>query len=960
MSERKIVQEPLIKYAKQTGWTYLNRDEAVALRQGEAGLFFYNILKEQLMNLNKGIINNEEANEIIKRLENVKSSIEGNREILQYLKGEKSVYYERDKRELNIRFIDFGNINNNQFHVTDEWQYTNGKFTNRGDVIFLINGIPVIIAETKNANKREGIEEGIAQIRRYHSETPEMMASNQIFDVTHLLDFYYGVTWNLDRKGLFNWKDVEKRNFEKKVKTFFDKDRILQLIKDYIIFFRKNDVLSKIIMRQHQTRAVEKIVNRALAEEKKTGLIWHAQGAGKTFTMIVAAEKILQQPEFEKPTVIMLVDRNELESQLFRNLDAYGFEEGKGMRIANSKKGLRDLLSSDYRGLIVSMIHKFEGMPKDINKRDNIFVLIDEAHRTTTGDLGNYLMAALPDATYFGFTGTPIDKILYGKGTFKIFGKEDEKGYLDKYSIAESIEDGTTVPLHYTLAPSEIRVPKEMLEKEFFALMEKEGVSDVEELNKLLDKAVSLKNFLKSEDRVKKVAEFVAKHYKENVEPMGYKAFLVSVDREACALYKKALDKYLPSEYSIVVYSQAQNDRTFLKEHYLSEYKERELKGKIFPNKTKMPKILIVTDKLLTGYDAPILYCMYLDKPMKDHTLLQAIARVNRPYEDEDGLKKPAGFVLDFVGIFERLEKALAFDSDVVASVIRNIDILKSTFESLMKDKARPYLELIGRRFDDKTVERAIEIFSDKDKREDFYKFFKQLEMLYEIISPDKFLRDYINDYWRISYLYSIIRNAFAKRILLDKELMQKTSDLVKKHVYSTDISSTLPIYEIKEDTLEALKKSDKSDNVKIINLRKSILKLVDDNQDTQPYLISVGEKAQTIIELYDDRRIMTLEALKRLEEIIREINQARREQTEKNFDVNTFTIFWLFKKSGISKPDTLAVKINDIFEAYQNWRLNSKEKRELTTQLYKILLKEANKTKAVDLVEKILKLERR
>ena len=384
------------------------------------------------------------------------------------------------------------------------------------------------------------------------------------------------------------------------------------------------------------------------------------------------------------------------------------------------------------------------------------------------------------------------------------------------------------------------------------------------------------------------------------------------------------------------------------------------MKGKIFPNKTKMPKILIVTDKLLTGYDVPILYCMYLDKPMKDHTLLQAIARVNRPYEDKDGLKKPAGFVLDFVGIFERLEKALAFDSDVVASVIRNIDILKSTFGSLMEDKARPYLELIGHRFDDKTVERAIEIFSDKDKREDFYKFFKQLEMLYEIISPDKFLRDYINDYWRISYLYSIIRNAFAKRILLDKELMQKTSDLVKKHVYSTDISSTLPIYEIKEDTLKALKKSDKSDNVKIINLRKSILKFIDDNQDTQPYLISIGEKAQAIIELYDDRRIMTLEALKRLEEIIREINQARREQVEKNLNINAFTIYWLLKKSGISEPDTSAVKINDIFKAYPNWRLNSKEARELTTQLYKILLKETNKTRAVELVEKILKQERR
>jgi len=960
MSEKSIVQDPLVKYTTQIGWTYLNRDEAVALRGGEAGLFFYDILREKLIKLNKGIVNGEKANGIIKKLENVKSSIEGNQEILQYLKGEKSVYSDKDKRELNIRFIDFDELDNNEFHVTDEWQYTNSKFTNRGDVIFLINGIPVIIAETKGANKREGIAEGIGQIRRYHAETPEMMASNQIFDVTHLLDFYYGVTWNLDRKGLFNWKDVEKGNFEKKVKTFFDRERILQFIRDYIIFFKKDDVLSKIILRQHQTRAVEKIIDRALDEKKKTGLIWHAQGSGKTFTMIVAAEKILQQPEFEKPTIIMLVDRNELESQLFRNLDAYGFKLDEGMKIADSKKDLQDLLSSDYRGLIVSMIHKFEGMPKDINTRDNVFVLVDEAHRTTSSDLGNYLMAALPNATYFGFTGTPVDRILYGKGTFKIFGKDDEKGYLDKYSIAESIEDGTTVPLHYALAPSEIRVPKEMLEKEFFAMMEKEGVSDIDELNKLLEKAVSLKNFLKSKDRVKKVAEFVAKHYKENVEPMGYKAFLVGVDREACALYKKELDKLLPPEYSVVVYSQAHNDSAQLKQYYLKESDEKDLKGKKFPKKNNLPKILIVTDKLLTGYDAPILYCMYLDKPMKDHTLLQAIARVNRPYEDEEGLKKPSGFVLDFIGIFERLEKALAFDSDVVGSVIKNIDVLKDSFEKLMKDKAKPYLELAKGKMDDKAVEKAIEYFSDKNKREDFFNFFKQLEMLYEIISPDKFLRDYIDDYLRLSYLYSIIQNAFSKRIILDKELMRKTSELVREHVTSKEIISSVKIYEINDKTLKALKDDDKPDNVKVINLRKSVAQFIDENEDEQPYLIPIGEKAQAVIELYDDRRITTLDALRKLEEIINEINQAKKEQAEKDFDVNTFTIYWLFKRSGIEKADVLAEKINEVFEKYTNWRINSEEARDLTTQLYKILLKEIEKEKAVELVDKLLRLERK
>jgi len=961
MSEQSAVQNPLIKYVseKETGWEYVTRDKAVELRRGETGLFFYDLLKEQLIKLNPGVVDEVRADIIIKDLENMRTTIEGNSEVLRYLKGEKSVYHEQKKREVNIKLIDFGDVTKNRFHVTDEWQYTNGTYTNRGDVILLVNGIPVIIVETKGAHKKEGIAEGIDQIRRYHRETPEIVTHNQIFDVTHMLDFYYGVTWNLDRKGLFNWKDVEKGNFEKKVKTFFDRKRVLKFLKDYIVFFRKDDVLFKIILRQHQTRAVEKVVDRARDKVKRTGLIWHAQGSGKTFTMIVAAEKIIQEPLFEKPTVIMLVDRNELESQLFRNLDAYGFKDGEGMEIADSKKDLERLLSSGYRGLIVSMIHKFERIKKNINTRGNVFVLIDEAHRTTSGDLGNYLVAALPNATYFGFTGTPIDKITYGRGTFKIFGKDDDKGYLDKYTIAESIEDGTTVPLHYTLAPSEIRVPQEILEKEFYSLMGKEGVTDVDELNKLLERSVTLRNFLKADDRIKKVTEFVAKHYRENVEPMGYKAFLVCVDREACALYKQELDKHLPPEYSTIVYSKGHNDTEFLKEHYLTEDEERRLKGKIFPKKETLPKILIVTDKLLTGYDAPILYCMYLDKPMKDHTLLQAIARVNRPYEDDEGLKKPSGFVLDFVGIFEKLEKALAFDSDVVGSVIQNIDVLKEAFISLITNEAREYERFIKGRLDDKAIEQAIEYFTDKDRREAFYKFYKRLEMLYEIISPDKDLRDYMDQYLKLSSLYTIVRNAFSKRVIVDKELMRKTQKLIRSKVENYEIPTPYKIYEIKEDTLRAYKKSGDSDNTKVINLRKSIEKFVLDNEGNLPYLIPIGERAENIVELYDNRQISTQEALSRLEKIIEEINQAKKEQAEKNFDSRKFTVYWTLKKEGIEGSDTLAVQVDEAFAQKPNWRQNAEEARELTTLLYKIFLRAMDKDKAVSLVDKLLRIGR-
>src|SRR5947207_5981720 len=210
------------------------------------------------------------------------------------------------------------------------------------------------------------------------------------------------------------------------------------------------------------------------------------------------------------------------------------------------------------------------------------------------------------------------------------------------------------------------------MEKEFFSLAETEGIADIEELNKILERAVNLKNFLKGKKRVTEVAKYVADHYRQNVEPLGYKAFLVAVDREACTFYKEALDAILPPEYSEIVFTGNNNDPPHLKKWHIDDKKEKQIR-KNFIKAGDFPKILIVTEKLLTGFDAPVLYALYLDKPMRDHTLLQAIARVNRPYGVDEGdgreTRKPQGFVVDFVGIFGNLEKALAFDSDEINSI---------------------------------------------------------------------------------------------------------------------------------------------------------------------------------------------------------------------------------------------------------------------------------------------------
>lgn len=949
-NEKSTVQNPLVKYATDIGWAYLSQDDALTLRQGESGLFLYETLRRKLIDLNPGVVTVDNVDSIIGRIESVRNDIEGNCETLRWLRGQKSVYVESENQERNVKLIDLEStgLANNVFNVSDEWSYTNGKKPNRADVIFLINGIPVAIVETKSA--RKDMDEALVQIRRYHDETPELMTSPQVFDITHLLDFYYAPTWNLDRKAIFNWKDEEAGNFEKKVKVFFGRERFLKLLGEWIIFFTKDDELKKAILRQHQSRAVEKIVARALDPVKKTGLVWHTQGSGKTFTMIKAAELILRLPA--KPTVLMLVDRNELEGQLAGWLvNLLG--EGAHKPVEN-KKELRALLKSGYRGLIVSMIHKFDRADECLSDRPDIFVLIDEAHRSTGGDLGNYLVAALPNATLIGFTGTPIDKTVYGKGTFKIFGKEDESGYLDKYSIAESIEDGATRPLHYALAPNEIRVPQDQLEKEFFALAEAEGISDIEELNKILERAVNLRNFLKGHERIKKVAKYVADHFTNNVEPLGYKAFLVAVDREACALYKKELDKHLPPEYSRVIYTKAHNDDALKKEFHISEDEEKKVR-KAFLKSDLMPKILIVTDKLLTGYDAPLLYCMYLDKPMRDHALLQAIARVNRPYEDSYGKAKPCGFVLDFVGIFERLERALAFDSDVVSGVIKNLDVIKNRFAALMADTAPKYLPLSPRNPDDKDVERAIEALAEKEDRKAFFDFYKELEMLYEIISPDTFLRKYMDDYLKLAKLYTVIRNAFSPRPIVTPDFMRKTENLVREKA-GAYLEPPTKTVKLNEEIITAIK-SKSTGKAKVINLVIQIIRTVE--ASGQPHLISIKERAEAILEGYENRQLSTEAAIKEIEDLYRKYQGAQKERKEKGFDENTFAAYWVLKNESVPEAEKVAAEIETVMLKYPHYRDNAAEMRQLKAELYKILLTAAGKDKMVQIAKSILEMRK-
>jgi type I restriction enzyme R subunit len=943
--EHKTVQARILEYAEAIGWTFVSPEEAERRRGFDPdappvdraknrSLFFDDVLDAKVREFNPRYAEAEGA--LLGQFRHLHTDIYGNREFVEHLRNRGKFFDHEEKRERDLILIDYEDKLSlpkeqwrNVYEVTEEFAFHNGHHGTREDVVFLINGIPVLVIECKNANKDEAIALGVDQVRRYHHETPELFVSQQLFTATDAIGFSYGVSWNTVRRNIFNWKHEEVGKLEAKVKSFCAIPQVLAFLKDFIVFAEKDEELNKYILRQHQTGAVEATVSRALDPKRTRGLVWHTQGSGKTFTMIKTAERLFRAPEADKPTILLMIDRNELEDQMLKNLAALGLGN---LEHADSIARLNQLLKDDYRGIIVTMIHKFRDLPANLNTRSNIYVLIDEAHRTTGGDLGNFLMAGLPNATFLGFTGTPVDKTAYGKGTFKTFGCEDDKGYLHKYSIKDSIEDGTTLPLYYQLAPNEMLVPHETLDKEFLSLAEAEGVADIEELNKILERAVNLKNFLKGKERIQKVAAFVAKHYLENVEPLGYKAFLVGVDREACALYKKALDQVLPHEYSEVVYTGNNNDSALLKEFHLDPKKERQIR-KSFGKLDQMPKILIVTEKLLTGFDAPVLYAMYLDKPMRDHTLLQAIARVNRPYENEaQEMVKPHGFVLDFVGIFDKLEKALAFDSDEINAIVKDLKLLKVLFQEKMETKAPEYLRLLEHNFDDRDVDGLIEHFRDPERRKEFFKEYKEIEMLYEIISPDAFLRPFIDAYATLSNIYLVVRNAYARRVYVDRDFQKKTNKLVQEHIGAKvgyHGEGPLDLVELNANTIQLIKDKRGGTGTKVINLVKSIEKTAAENSD-DPFLIAMAERAQAVQESFEQRQTSTADAL---EKLLREVecNETRKkEQAERGFDGLTFFVYRTLLDAKVNNAENVSRKIKEAFIAYPNWKKSEAALREL------------------------------
>ena len=607
------------------------------------------------------------------------------------------------------------------------------------------------------------------------------------------------------------------------------------------------------------------------------------------------------------------------------------------------------------------MIHKFEAIDKDSCTRDNVYVFIDEAHRSVARDLGTYLMAAVPNATIIGFTGTPIAQTTQGAGTFKMFGAEDDRGYLDKYSIAESIDDETTLPIKHMLAPSDMTIPVERLDKEFFDLAATEGITDIDELNNALDKAVGIRTFLTADDRIQKVARFVADHFKESVQPLGYKAFLVAVNREACAKYKKALDQFLPAEWSEAVYTENAADvidRPLVAQLQLSDEREADVRL-LFKKADRDPKIMIVTDKLLTGYDAPVLYCMYLDKPMRDHVLLQAIARVNRPYVDAQGVQKRVGLVVDFVGVLRELKKALKFDSEDVSGVIEDLDVLLADFKAKIAKAQVDYLEQAGEGGADERLEQIVfQRFLQPEARKAFYEAYKEIEILWEILSPSPELRDHIQTYKQLATLYLTVRNAYADKAGSVVDLWYKTQRLIQETATQSGLGRLTKSVTFDVKTLEAIRGEKGPDEGKVFNLVRGLQKEIDDDQNATAILQPLKDRAERILKDLENRSTTGIAAMDMLAALAAEKDAAMKAAEASGLSMRAFSVYWTLRDDAMLKAANISAmefarEVEALTLRFPNAAVNDDEQRRLRASLYRPLLTLGNedRTRLVDLI---------
>lgn len=961
------VEDPAVEVLTQhLGWIEIDSRAAEEMRSSLKEVVLIPVLLKAIKRLNRWIAD-ENAHRVIRNIAQIQATsvLEANEKIQGMLERGTTIVQDKNDglglKSQDVLLIDYADLNNNEFNLVRQFRVMHLK-ENQLDVVLFINGLPIVIIECKSPTLRNPMDDGIEQLARYQeSESrfrnvgcPKVFNTAQIIVSTFKDQAKYATNLTPERHWS-EWKVPHPLTLDDLAKKLgrapssqdiflfgvCTKQNLLDLIQNFIVYEREQGKIIKKLAKYQQFRAVNNLIKKVTKkQERQGGVIWHAQGSGKSLTMLWTAVKLRRRAELANPTLVIVTDRTDLDDQISGTFKRCGFPNPIQ---AASAKHLQQLLKDPVGQTIMTTIQKFQDAADIypvLTENPNIFVLVDEAHRTQYKSLAANMRNAIKNGCFIGFTGTPISKKY--RNTIETFGS-----YIDIYDHRQSVKDGATVPIFYEGRMPELFVTDNSIDELFDRLFSDYSQKDREQIKK---KYATPESIALAPQRIKMICFDILKHYEQFILPNNFKAQIVTFSRRAAISYKKMLDE-LHGPSSVVLISKSHNDEAEFVPYHKSKTEEQEIIRRF--KEEKDPKIIIVCDKLMTGFDAPIEQVMYLDSPLKEHTLLQAIARVNRTYPH-----KPYGLVVDYWGVSGDLQEALNMFTKEESDGIINMDYKKEILLRLQAahNAAKNFFSDVN--IND--VEACLKYLESPDRRAAFDQRFRLFANYMDMLFPDPTALEFVKDLKLLADIRTRARNRYRDEQLSLRDCSEKVRKLIEEHIGVNGITQLIEPTSIFSEKFDQEIEMLTSSEAKASEIEHAIKHEITFKVDEDPiYYESLKEKLLKILTDYKDGRINAVKQLQLLKEVLNEMRHPEKHAEERGIDPKIAPFYALLENKADKKMmvregsppygdahtnelplKELAKEIYDAIEelAVVEWQYKEDIKREMRRKIKRIL----------------------
>lgn len=852
-------------------------------------VIYWDLLAEQLVVINDCLTeqNVEKFISSLRRDLDAENLMDGNEAFYELLTKGKTFSVQQNgsaSRTVYIDLIDYENPEKNRFHAVNQFSISR-ETTIRPDVNLFVNGIPLVTMELKSVAQDNDWHNAVSDLQIYEEDVPRLSVPTLFNVAADTREFRYGAV-GASKEFYEPWNDApeefaDEHKPKQAIQALCNPRTLLDILKNFVFYERRAGGKAKIIPRYMQYYAVNRMLERVDRGEHDRGLIWHTQGSGKSFTMLYAAENLLERAVARNPQVFIIVDTDKLNSQMrdqLANLSLEAWTE------AESIDHLQELIEQGQSELVLTTIQKFQDVEPDSQGNDEVIVMSDEAHRFMEADLGSRLDAALPDCTHFGFTGTPVREGERHKdrNTFREFSPEGED-YLHRYSVKQGIDDELILPVYFTLRHEmEWQIDESGLDEEFEQQFR--GLSS-EEKRELIRDNVTARTLAEIEPRVQKAVEEIDQHYEEQIAPNGWKGMVVTPSRRSAAMYGERLVERRGEDEIEVLYTSNKDDPDLIQQFH-TDSEERDSIVNEFKDEDD-PKLLVVHNMLLTGFDAPILKTIYLDRNLKNHNLMQAIARTNRPADGKEN-----GEIVDFQGVFENIDEALDYDTETQTYAARDKDEL---FDDLVEqlESVMGIFDGIPKTDSSEATTKAVERVLTHPTRREFKQGFRQLQNLYEAVAPDgRLAKDDIDKRYNwLSRIHVAFKRTTSGEDDPEKEMREKTRKIVSENVEIEEVKRDFPTYKLGEEYLEDVGELE-NPSVKASQIAHATQQHLHPRENQNPRYKRLSERVTDIVERWQGSEIDDPEAVEALKTVEEEILEVEEEAEEQGMNDAEFAIY--------------------------------------------------------------------